>query len=142
MYFPDVNILIHAFRADAPRHEVCKKWLERQCGMDGALCISKLALSAVVRITTRRGIFVNPSPLDEAFEFCRALLDLDTISIIEPGDNHWGIFERLCIENQIRGALATDAWFAALAMEWGCELVSFDRDFARFPGLKWSMPQA
>ena len=30
---------------------------------------------------------------------------------------------------------------AALAIEWGCEWVTMDRDFARFPGLKWSVPK-
>jgi predicted nucleic acid-binding protein len=31
----------------------------------------------------------------------------------------------------------TDAWFAALAIEWGCEWITLDRDYGRFPGLKW-----
>ena len=35
-----------------------------------------------------------------------------------------------------RGGDTTDAWYAALAIEWGCEWVTFDRDFRRFPSLK------
>jgi predicted nucleic acid-binding protein len=31
--------------------------------------------------------------------------------------------------------IVTDAWFAALAIEWDCEWVTFGRDYARFPGL-------
>jgi len=31
--------------------------------------------------------------------------------------------------------LWTDAWIAAVAMENGCRVVSFDSDFAKFPGL-------
>lgn len=38
------------------------------------------------------------------------------------------------------GPRVTDAWFAALAIEWGCEWITFDRDDARFPGLKWRTP--
>jgi uncharacterized protein len=34
----------------------------------------------------------------------------------------------------------TDAWFAALAIEWGCDCFTLDPDFARFPGLKWQVP--
>jgi hypothetical protein len=36
--------------------------------------------------------------------------------------------------------MVTDAWFAALAIEWDCEWITLDRDFARFPGLKWRRP--
>ena len=61
-------------------------------------------------------------------------------TIVEPGDRHWDIFRRLCIETGTRGARITDAWFAALAIESGCEWITLDRDFARFPGLKWSPP--
>jgi predicted nucleic acid-binding protein len=39
-------------------------------------------------------------------------------------------------------ARVTDAWYAALAIEWGCEWVTLDRDYARFPGLRWRVPKA
>lgn len=48
--------------------------------------------------------------------------------------------KRLCIETDTRGPRVTDAWYAALAIEWGCEWITFDRDYARFPGLKWQVP--
>src|SRR5262249_22468961 len=59
---------------------------------------------------------------------------------VEPGDRHWPIFERLCRETDTTGSRVSDAWFAALAIGHGCEWVTLDRDFARFPGLKWSVP--
>jgi hypothetical protein len=39
-----------------------------------------------------------------------------------------------------RGSLVPDAWLAALAIEWGCEFVTTDRDYARFSGLRWRHP--
>ncbi len=36
--------------------------------------------------------------------------------------------------------LVTDAHLAALAMEHGCELISTDSDFSRFPGIRWRNP--
>jgi len=39
-----------------------------------------------------------------------------------------------------QGNLVADAYFAALAIEHGCEWISTDHNFARFPGLKWSHP--
>ena len=34
----------------------------------------------------------------------------------------------------------SDAYHAALALEHGAELLTADRDFARFPGLRWRHP--
>jgi predicted nucleic acid-binding protein len=47
---------------------------------------------------------------------------------------------RLVDEVGARGNIVTDAWYAALAIEHGCTWISFDRDFARFPGLDWRAP--
>jgi hypothetical protein len=41
---------------------------------------------------------------------------------------------------EAKGNLVPDAYLAALAIEHGCEWISADRDFARFPGLRWRHP--
>jgi uncharacterized protein len=41
-----------------------------------------------------------------------------------------------------KARLTPDAHLAALAMEHGLTLCSADRDFSRFPGLKWMNPIA
>jgi toxin-antitoxin system PIN domain toxin len=139
---PDVNVLIYAFRPDASHHEVCRPWLEGIVKGDARFGLSRLALSAVVRITTHSSPFKNPSTLDEVYRFCDYLLGQPHCQAVEPGERHWGIFRQLCLETDTRGRRVTDAWYAALAIEWGCEWVTLDRDFARFPGLKWSPPTA
>jgi len=84
--------------------------------------------------------FRPPSEIDDAFGFCEDLIRQPHSEIVEPGDRHCDIFKRLCIGTNTRGSRVTDAWFAALAIEWGCEWITFDRDYARFPGLNWSRP--
>ena len=140
MIMPDVNVLIHAFRKDSAEHAVCKPWLESVAHGDSQFGLSPLALSAVVRITTTPRIFREPSSLEEAFAYCDALLDRPTAEIVRPGERHWSIFRNLCIGTGTRGARAADAWFAALAIEHGCTWISYDRDYARFPGLDWKLP--
>jgi toxin-antitoxin system PIN domain toxin len=140
MILPDVNVLIYAFRADAQKHELCSGWLTRIVRDDPVFGMSPLALSSLVRITTNFSAFEEPSTAEEAFRFCDFLLQQPHCQIVEPRDGHWQIFQRLVVDSQIRGKRVSDAWFAALAIEWGCEWISFDRDFARFPGLKWSGP--
>jgi toxin-antitoxin system PIN domain toxin len=142
MLLPDVNVLIYAFRKDMPKHAVARAWLDRAILDDAPLSVSPLTLSAVVRVTTRPGMYRTPSTLEEAFGFCDDILGQPHCQLVEPGDRHWRIFRKLCLETDTRGPLVTDAWFAALAIEWGCEWVTFDRDYARFPGLRWSMPKA
>jgi hypothetical protein len=142
MRLPDVNVLIYAFRRDVPEHAVCRPWLDGVVNGDAQFAITTLALSAVVRITTNSRISPTPSTIQEAFRFCDNLLHQPHCRIVEPGERHWEIFQRLCIDTNTRGSRVTDAWFAALAIESGCEWVTLDRDFARFPGLKWSVPAA
>jgi uncharacterized protein len=140
MMLPDVNVLIYAFRTDVPQHAVCRTWLDSVAENDARFGVSPLALGAVVRITTNPRSYRTPSTLDEVFGFCEDLLGQPHCQIVEPGERHWNIFKRLCTETDTRGSRVTDAWFAALAIEWGCEWITLDRDYARFPGLKWQVP--
>lgn len=141
MILPDVNVLIYAFRSDSADHQLCRSWLDAVIEGDASFAISPLALSAVVRITTGFRIYREPSSLALAFAFCDSLLGQPHRRIVQPGERHWSIFQRLCVDTDTRGRRVTDAWFAALAIEWGCEWITLDRDFARFPGLKWQVPQ-
>ena len=142
MILADVNVLINAFRADATQHAVCKSWLDSVVTGDAQFGVSPLALSAVVRIATNPRIFEQPAPIVEAFAYCDDLLNQPHCEIVRPGERHWAIFKRLCVETRTRGARVSDAWFAALAIEHGCTWITCDRDFARFPGLNWQEPAA
>lgn len=140
MILADVNVLIYAFRQDMPHHASCRAWLASVIAGDARFGMSPLVLSAVVRITTNPRAFRTPSPTGEAFAFCDNLREQPHAQIVEPGGRHWGIFKRLCTQTGTRGSRISDAWFAALAIEWGCEWISLDRDYARFPELKWQAP--
>lgn len=136
MILPDVNVLVYAYRPDAQHHDQARRWLNAVVEGDATFALSKLVLSAFVRIVTNRKIYREPTPIDHAFAFCDNLFSQPHCTIVEPSAPHWAIFQRLCIETNTSGNSLTDAWFAALAIEWGCEWVTFDRDFRRFPGLK------
>jgi uncharacterized protein len=141
MILPDVNVLIYAFRKEVPRYILCRKWLDNVVLGDERFGLSPLSLAALVRVTTNRHIYPNPSSLETALGFCDDLLGQPHCQLVEPGERHWDIFKRLCTETNTRGATVTDAWYAALAIEWGCEWITLDRDYARFPGLRWRSPE-
>ena len=142
MILPDVNVLIYAFRPEMPEHSRCRGWLQAVVDGDTRFGISPLSLAAVLRVTTNRSAWANPSSLEDAVRFGNFLLDQPHCQIVEPRDRHWGIFSQLCIETDTRGPRVIDAWYAALAIEWGCEWITLDRDYARFPALRWSVPKA
>jgi uncharacterized protein len=140
LILPDVNVLVYAFRSDAAEHVRYRNWLEDVVNAQQAYGIAPQVLASVVRVTTHPKIFAHPSSPAEAFAFCRALLEQPNATVIVPGERHWGIFQTLCDTAAATGNLVQDAWFGALAMESGCEWVSTDRDFARFPDLVWRTP--
>ncbi len=140
MILPDVNILVHAFRSDSSDHETCRTWLGGVVNGDARYGMAPQVLGGVVRITTHPKVFAVPSSLDEVLRFCDILLAESHCVVIQPGERHWEIFKRLCTVADARGNLVPDAWFAALAIESGCEWITLDRDYARFSDLKWRLP--
>ena len=140
MILTDVNVVIYAFRADSKDHVNYKTWLEDVINGPAAYGISPQILSSVVRICSHPRIFAQPSDIDELLEYCGILLGQPNATIIVPGDRHWTLFGKLCVDARATGNLVQDAWNAALAIEAGCEWITTDRDYARFPGLKWRSP--
>jgi toxin-antitoxin system PIN domain toxin len=137
---PDVNVLIYSSRKDSPDHDRFAEWLGKLVNGDEAFAISDLVLSAYLRVTTHPKIFKVPSTMGEALTFAEALRSRPNCVKVMPGARHWEIFTRLCRSSGVKGTLVPDAYFAALAIEWGCRWVTTDRDFSRFPGLRWGPP--
>jgi len=140
MQLPDVNVLIYAHREDAPEHDRYAAWLRALTDAQEPFAVSDAVLASVIRIVTNPKIFDPPSPTDAAVAFCQRLVDWPRAVMIVPSRRHWDIFTGLCAN--IHGRLVADAYLAALAIEHGCELVTTDSDFARFPGLRWRHPFA
>lgn len=140
MILCDVNVLVHAYRREAPDHERYAAWLRGVVSSDEAHAVSDLVLSGFLRIVTHPRVFQRPASIDDALALARAVREQPNVVAVSPGQRHWGIFERLCTEAGAKGNLVPDAYLAALAIEHGAELVTTDRDFARFDGLRWRHP--
>ena len=140
MLLPDVNVLVYAHRSDARDHAGHREWLEGVVNGPEAFGLSDLVLSGFLRVVTHPRVFAVPSPLAGALEFAEALRAAPNAVRVEPGERHWQIFTDLCRQAEARGNLVPDAWLAALAIESGSEWITTDRDYARFPGLRWRHP--
>jgi uncharacterized protein len=97
-------------------------------------------LSGVLRVLTHPRVFDPPSTLETALAFVGEIRSHPAGVPILPGPRHWEVFLDLCRSAEARGNLVPDAYFAALAIESGCEWITTDRDYARFPGLRWRHP--
>jgi uncharacterized protein len=137
---PDVNVLLYAFRADSARHREYHDWLTAVVNADEPFGVSPQTLASLIRISTHPPIYVSPSRLDEAVAFCKAVVEAPTCIVVQPRERHWAIFTDLCRQAKVKGNLVQDAWFAALAIEADCEWITTDRDYARFPRLRWREP--
>jgi toxin-antitoxin system PIN domain toxin len=137
---PDVNVLVAAYRDDAPQHELARTWLETAVNAGEPVGLSDAVVTGYVRVVTHPRIFTRPTPLATALGHVRALLNASGTLRVLPGRRHWEVVEELCTAADARGNLVADAAHAATAIEAGATWVSFDRDFARFSRLSWRSP--
>jgi toxin-antitoxin system PIN domain toxin len=137
---PDVNALVYAFRREHPRCAEYREWLERLTSGPEAYGMSDIGLAEFVRVVTRPRVYQHPDSVEAALEFADQLRARAGCVLVMPGPRHGGIFGDLCRQTSARGSFIWDAYLAALAIESGCEWITTDRDFARFPGLRWSHP--
>jgi toxin-antitoxin system PIN domain toxin len=140
LILPDVNVLIYAFRADSLDHSRYKEWLEDVVNGPATFGLAPHVLSAVIRVCTHPRVFAMPSDLAEVADYTNALIDQPNVTLVQPGERHWRLFQQICRDSHATGNLVPDAWNAALAIEAGCEWITTDRDYARFAGLKWRTP--
>ncbi len=140
MMLPDVNVLVYAHREDAPNHIAYRRWLEEIINGDQAYGLADIVLSGFLRVVTHPRVFDPPSEMTVALSFASQVREQPNCVPITPGSRHWSIFIHLCETAGVRGNLVPDAYLAALAIESGSEWITTDRDFSRFPGLKWRHP--
>ncbi len=136
----DANLLVYAVNADAAEHVTARSWLEERLNGDEAVGFAWVVLLAFLRVVTRREVLSAPLPPAKAFEYVEEWLVQRPSTVLHPTARHLAVLRGLLEPLGTAGNLATDAHLAALAVEHGAALVSFDRDFGRFPGLRWQHP--
>jgi hypothetical protein len=131
---------VYAHREDASRHAEYRDWLRETMATEPSYGLSDFVLSSFVRLVTHPGVFKTPTPLTRAFEFTDAIRDRANCVHVVPGNRHWSIFRQLCSAVGAKANLVPDTYLAALAIESGSEWITTDRDYSRFPGLRWRHP--
>ena len=141
MLLLDVNVVFYAHRAEFSQHELAREWLRRLLASGEAFAATGQVLASVVRLATNHRWMNPPSDIGQVLDFCRQIRSAPGWLDLAAGRRHWEIFDRLCRDTNAIGDRVPDAFLAALAIENDCELISFDRGFRRYPGLRLSIPR-
>lgn len=142
MKLVDANVLLYAVNEDAPHHDAAHAWLDRALAGAETVGFAWVVLLAFLRLGTRPGLFPRPLPFDDAVGVVGFWLGQPTAVAVHPGERHLGLLGGLLATVGTAGNLVNDAHLAALAIEHRADIVSFDRDFERFDGVRVTPPLA
>jgi toxin-antitoxin system PIN domain toxin len=138
----DVNLLIYAADGNTVLHDVARRWLQSIISGSELIGLPWQTIHAFLRISTHPRVSGSQVSIERSVGAIQQWMDLPHVRVLSPGERHWGILKDMLTEGQARGALTADAQLAAVAIEYGGVLHTTDRDFARFPGLRWVNPLA
>ena len=142
MLLLDANILIYAFRSDSPHHDACYGWLTGVLAGEEPVATTSVVELALLRVSTLQALGTAAAGAAEVFRFLASLRQQSWTVRIEPGEHHLKLFQDFCMKLKLRGNDLNGAFLAALAIEYDATLVTADKGFSRFPGLRILDPTA
>ena len=140
MIVPDINLLLFAHNAGAKQHDPARRWWEDQVNGPISVGIPWVVTTGFIRLMTSSKVLDRPATPAQAIDFVTEWFQFPHVTPINPGADHLTRVRRILVATGVGGNLTTDAHIAALAMEYQAEVHSNDRDFGRFPGLRWHDP--
>ena len=140
MVIVDANVLLYAVDRASAHHERSLAWLDGALTGSEAVGLAWVALLAFIRMTTSPAVFPTPLSSDEAASQVEAWLAAPAAVAAQPTPRHASLLRVLLRDSGTGGNLTTDAHLAAIAIEHGADIVSYDRDFGRFRGVKHRLP--
>lgn len=135
MKMPDANVLLYALDDTSARHAGAKAWLDLSLSGSEDVGFAWVVLLAVLRLTTKANVFARPLKATEAFDIIDGWLEQPCATIMHPTVRHAGLLRGLVATAGTAGNLTTDAHLAALSVEYGAVVATYDSDFGRFPGV-------
>lgn len=140
MKLVDLNVLVYAADTDTRHHLGARAWLDGAMRSSETIGLATATTVGFVRLTTNPRIMRRPLTPARATAIVTAWLRRPNVTVPQPTRRHYDLLCELLDATGVGGNLVSDAHLAALAIEHGAELCSYDTDFARFPGVVWIRP--
>ena len=133
---PDVNVLLALAFEDHEHYPQARDWYDRVIGRGEPVGLPGVVVVGFVRNATRPSSRVNTLTSLEAFAWLDGFREaMHLLSWVDHPETESKLRE-LMIASGTRGNATSDAYIAALAAAYGATVVTFDRDFKRFDGVK------
>lgn len=136
----DANVLLYAVNSADARHDEARQWLDGALSRGETVGFSWIGLLAFLRLSTHPAVFPRPLDVDGAIERVRAWLAQPSAVVVDATARHLDVLGGLLGTVGAGGNLVSDAHLAALAVEHGATVVTYDNDFDRFDGVRWERP--
>jgi hypothetical protein len=131
----DLNVLVYATDTATRHHDSARRWLDQAMRSTETVGLPTAVTIGFVRLTTNPRVMRRPLPAARAIDIVRNWLGRRNVSVPQPTPRHYDVLQELVDATGVGGNLVSDAHVAALAIEHGAELCTYDTDFARFPGV-------
>jgi toxin-antitoxin system PIN domain toxin len=132
----DTNVLVHAYAADSPWHDISATLIDSLAVSAAPWAIAWPCIHEFFSTVTRRTIFPHAPAPAAALAQIEEWMSSPSLMLLSESRTHWSTLSRLLRDNDVAGPLVHDARIAAICLDHGVdELVTFDRDFSRFPQL-------
>jgi toxin-antitoxin system PIN domain toxin len=140
MIVPDANLLIYAYDTSAVSHKSARGWWENCLSGDEPVGLPWVVVLAFVRLSTHPVLMEQPFTIEEAETAVCSWLARSHVQLLQPRAATLDRFFSLLRAARLDGNLSTDALIAAHAEEYGAVVHTTDRDFERFPPVRWVNP--
>jgi toxin-antitoxin system PIN domain toxin len=130
---PDVNLLVSLAAPTHAHHLTARAWWAEN---DEPVGIPDVVASGAVRVLTNSRVFRPASSTTAVFAFLATLREHPQVLSGVPALDTMTHFEKICRDANATGNVVFDAYIAACAAAYGATVVTFDRDFRRFKGVR------
>jgi hypothetical protein len=136
----DLNVLLYATDSASAHHSTARPWLDLVMSSTETIGIPSLVAVGYVRLTTSRRVMTSPLDVPTAIDVVRGWFGRANVTMPAPTARHFDVLASLLHPVGTGGNLVYDAHLAALSIEHGAELCSYDHDMDRFAGVTWVSP--
>lgn len=134
-YLPDVDVLVASLRSDHPHHEAARTFLHRARRDGHSFAVPVEVLASSLRVLTL-DIWIDAETSASARDLLHDWIAASDAEVVSHPSGSWRVLAEFARTLSLSPRAIPDALLAASAIASRRTIVTFDRGFARYPGLQ------